>query len=306
MTDDFTPDDPSNVSLDPSMDDDSIDETSEAAPTDRRPTHEFPLSGPINLDVRIGVGAITVHAKDDLATAQVVLIAQKQDADTLQRTTVTMHGHTLTIRGPKARGWSLDKLLGPTTCADIMAIVVTVPSGTAMKLASYGAKTTVTGRAGSVHIATGAGTSEVAEVDGDLLARFGSGSIDIERVTGSVTLKYGSGTAHLSEVAGALDLISGSGAMDLGTARGAVRVRSGSGEVTIGHAHGDVEFATGSGSLAIGLEPGQPARLDINTGHGRLISELDVSDTAPTDDLAAITIRARTGNGDVRLFRAVA
>ena len=288
MTEDVTPDDPTGLD------------------SSHHPTHEFPLSGPINLDVRIGVGAITVHAKDGVQTAQVELIAQRQDADTLQRTTVNMHGHTLTIRGPKARGWSFDKLLGPTTCADIMAIVVTVPSGTAMKLASYGAKTTVTGRAGSVHIATGAGTSEVGEVDGDLLARFGSGSIDIERVAGSVTLKYGSGNAHLSEVTGALDLISGSGSMDLGTARGAVRVRSGSGEVTIRHAHGDVEFATGAGSLAVGLEPGQPARLDINTGHGRLISELDVSDTAPTEDLPAITIRARTGSGDVRLFRAVA
>lgn len=317
MPDDFTPDETfdeasiDDAPIDETATDDATDDASHAGPAGHRhasdhPTREFPLSGPINLDVRIGVGAIKVHAQDDVRTAQVELIAQKDDADTLPRTTVEMNGRTLTIRGPKARGWSLDKLLGPTTCADVMAIVVTVPSGTAMKLASYGAQTTVSGRAGSVHIATGAGTSQIAEVDGDLIARFGSGSVNIERVTGSVKLKYGNGSAHLTEVTGPLDLVSGSGSLDVGTAHGAVRVRSGSGEVTIGRAQGDVEIATGSGTLAVGLAPGQPARLDINTGHGRLISELDVSDTAPEQDQPAITIRARTGSGDVRLFRAVA
>ena len=269
-------------------------------------SHHFLLTGVINLDVRIGVGAITVTAADDVDTAVVRLIAQRADSDVLARTSVQMNGRTLTIRGPKARGWSVDKLFGATTGDDIVAIDVIVPAGTAMRLASYGATTTVSGRAGSVHVATGAGETRLDHIDGDLTAHFGNGSIDVERVCGSVILRYGNGNARLGEVTGRVEMASGGGELTLGTTRGSVRVRTGSGQVTIARAQHDVEIGTGSGALALGLEPGRAARLDITTGHGRLISELDVSDVAPSGMSEPITIRARTGRGDVRLFRAVA
>ncbi len=64
-------------------------------------TQQFPLTGPINLDVRVSVGAIVVRAEDDVDTAQVELIPRREDSDVLARTRVDMDGRTLTIRGPK-------------------------------------------------------------------------------------------------------------------------------------------------------------------------------------------------------------
>ncbi len=274
-------------------------------------TQEFPLTGPINLDIRVSVGAIVVRADDDLDAARVELVPRREDSDVLARTRVNLDGRTLTVRGPKGKGWSLDKLHGATTCADIVDVHVHVPSGTDMRLASYGAQATVSGRAGSVVIATGAGTSTVERVDGDLVARFANGSIDVARVDGSAMLRFNGGRAHLGEVVGDVSLACGNGDIDVDAVHGSVKARTGAGAVTIGQTAGNVDMSTGSGLLSVGLRPGQPARLDISTGHGRLISDLDVTDAEPVVEAdgtttPAITIRARTGHGDVRLFRATA
>jgi hypothetical protein len=270
---------------------------------------QFPLTGPINLDVRVSVGAVVVRAEDDVDTAEVELVPRREDSDVLARTRVEMDGRTLTIRGPKGKGWSLDKLHGPTTCADIVDIHVLVPAGTSMRLASYGAQATITGRAGSVVIATGAGTSSVERVDGDLVARFANATLDVARVDGSAVVRFNGGRAHLGNVAGDVMLACGNGDVDVDDAHGSVRARTGAGAVTIARTSGDVDMSTGSGLLSVGLRPGQPARLDISTGRGRLLSDLDVTDAEPVAEPGAsrppaITIRARTGNGDVRLFRA--
>ena len=55
--------------------------------------------------------------------------------------------------------------------------------------------------------------------------------------------------------------------------------------------------------MSIGLPSGVTARLDVMTGAGQVRSELPVTDQ-PAERSGAITVRARTGNGDVRLFRA--
>lgn len=269
-------------------------------------THHFPLTGPVNLDVRVGLGAVVVRAEGDVDHAQVELIARSEDSDVLARTTAVMNGRTLTIRGPKGR-WVLDKRRGPTTRPDIVDVHVVVPAGTSMKLASYGAQSTVSGRAGSVLIATGAGSSTIERVEGDLVARFAHASLDVQHVDGSATVRFNGGHVHLGEVGGDVELACGTGDLDLAIAHGCVRARTGAGAVTIGQAGGGVDVATGSGELGVGLGQGQPARLDIITGHGRLICDLDVTDVEPvTAGGPAITIRARTGRGDVRLFRAVA
>ena len=273
-------------------------------------TQHFPLTGPINLDVRVSVGAIVVRAEDGVETAEVELIPRRAQSDVVARTRVTMTARTLTIRGPKGKGWSLDKLQGPTTCADVVDVHVVVPAGTSMRLASYGAQVAVSGRAGSVVIATGAGSATAERIDGDLVARFANGNLDVARVDGSATLRFNGGQAHLGDVTGDLTLACGSGDIAVDAAHGRVRARTGAGAVTIGHAGGDVDLSTGSGLLSVGLGPGQPARLDITTGRGRLVSDLDVTDSEPVDADGsggpAITIRTRSGSGDVRLFRAVA
>ena len=69
--------------------------------------------------------------------------------------------------------------------------------------------------------------------------------------------------------------------------------------------YGDVDLASGSGAVSIGLPGGVTARLDVTTGSGNVRTDLPIADAAEVVR-GAITVRARTGSGDVRLFRAAA
>ena len=89
----------------------------------------------------------------------------------------------------------------------------------------------------------------------------------------------------------------------IGTARGSVRSRSGSGNARFDAVYGDVDFASGAGQVSIGLPAGVAARLDVQTGTGDVVSDLPIEDRR-TGTGTSITVRARIGSGDVRLFRA--
>jgi hypothetical protein len=269
-------------------------------------THQiFELSGPINLDCRIGFGNVTVRAEENASQASVTLTARTNDSDIVQRTTVEMQGPTLVVHGPRQRGGLFDMPLLSRRFRDHdgMDVDVTVPAGTAMRISSYGADIDVTGRSGSADIASGSSEVRLDDVDGDLRLRYGSGPATVRRVKGTVEVKYGSGKLNLGEVGDSLDVTCGSGSLQVGVAHGAVRLRTGSGGASIDVAEGDVELTSGSGDLSIGLRQGHSARLDVVTGSGRLHSEFSVEDVPPTGKDPA-TIRARTGSGDVHLRRA--
>ena len=110
---------------------------------------------------------------------------------------------------------------------------------------------------------------------------------------------------RLSDVGGSLDSAVGSGDLHAGTVRGSIKSRAGSGDVHVDAAHGDVDVASGSGSITLGLPAGISARLDVTTGSGQVQSDLPV-EQAPAGNARSITVRARTGSGDVRLVRAAA
>jgi hypothetical protein len=63
-------------------------------------TTSFPLSGPIDLSCRLGVGTVTVHADEGITEAKVVLTARDAKSDFIERTTVELSGSTLVVHGP--------------------------------------------------------------------------------------------------------------------------------------------------------------------------------------------------------------
>jgi hypothetical protein len=83
-----------------------------------------------------------------------------------------------------------------------------------------------------------------------------------------------------------------------------VRARSGSGSARLAEVHGDVDVASGAGEVEIGLPAGLNAQLDLHSGSGQVRSELPVDDRPGEGKSKPIRLRARTGSGDVRLFRA--
>jgi hypothetical protein len=263
------------------------------------PVTTIPLSTQIDLVVRLGRGSLTVHTREDAAEA-IVRLTPRGQPDALDRFNVELAGHTLSVLGPRQGG--LPDLLGGRR-KDSVDVVVEVPHGTALKLTSVDADITVTGRCGRADVATGSATVRLATVDGDLRLRYGSGEGSAEAVHGSVQVRAGSGSARFGEVTGGLHCGFGSGSLDASVVRGTLHSRAGSGSVSVGAVHGDVDVASGSGGFTLGVPAGVAARLDVTTGSGQLHSDLPV-EQAPATGARSITIRARTGSGDVHLVRA--
>jgi hypothetical protein len=266
-------------------------------------TKTFPLDAAINLLGRIGHGSFTVTEQDGLTEATVTLAPRSKNSDLLESTLVEMSGRTLSVQTPRQGGIFDLGLLGGNSRREAIDIAVTVPSGTAVKISAVTADITVTGRSGSADIASGSSTISLGDIDGDLRLRYGSGTARVGDVSGSVEARSGSGDASFGEIGGALSAGCGSGNLEVSSVRGSVRSRAGSGTASLGAVSGDVDVARGSGSIAIGLPAGQPARLDVTTGSGRVESDLPIED-APATQNDPITVRARTGSGNVRLFRA--
>jgi len=263
-------------------------------------TRTFPIDGGINLLARLGHGSITVHCVDGLSEARVDLAG----GAVLEHTTVELQGPTLTIGTPRQGG--LADLFGSwRRNLERLDVVVEVPTGTAIKIVTFTADITIEGRCGGADIASGHATVRLGEVGGDLTVRSGSSSVSAARVAGAATIRTGNGDVRIGEVGGNLQCTCGSGRLDVGLTRGSVRLRSGSGEVSVAAAFGDVDLGSGSGSMSIGLPAGVRARLDVTAGSGQVISELPITDRADRSG-PAISVRARTGSGDVRLFRAAA
>lgn len=262
----------------------------------------IPLSGPINLIARLGHGTVTVTARDDLAEATVRLTPRELDSDILERIVVEMRGPTLAVVAPR-QGGIADLIGGWKRERDSVDVDIEVPTGTALKISTASADITVKGRCGGADIATGSAVIDVDTVDGDLRLRYGSATSRVQEVTGDAVVRSGAGDAQFGEVGGALQAGFGSGNLAIDIAHGGVRSRAGSGDASIGTAYGDVDFGSGSGTVSVGLPAGLSARLDVTTGSGRVQSDLPIEES-PAAGSKSITIRARTGSGDVRLFRA--
>jgi hypothetical protein len=265
-------------------------------------TQTFPLDGPITLQGRIGRGAFTVTEQDGRTEATVTIESRHPESDIVDRTEVTLRGRTLVVAAPR-QGGVFDLIGGKNPKRDAVDVSVVVPSGTAVKISSFSADVTVTGRSGSADIAAGAARISLEHVDGDLRLRYGSGSATVGPVTGSVEARSGSGGAVLGEVGGSLNFGCGSGDLTVAAVGGSARARAGSGTFSLGVARGDVDVVSGSGGVTIGLAAGTTARLELTTGSGAVNSELPIDD-APQQKGPSITVRARTGSGDVRLVRA--
>ena len=264
----------------------------------------FPLTGAINLSVRVGRGSVVVETAEDLATAPVCLSPSPGAEDLADQFTVEMVGPTLTVAGPPERrqagivsGWRERQ-----RSRDGVAVTVTVPTGTALKIETSGAPITVTGRCGGADVATGSGAIVLGHVDGDVLLSYGSAVSRVDRVSGSATVRCGSGEAVFGIIEGSLQRASGSGPLDVGEVHGTVRSRSGSGSSRLAAVHGDVDLASGSGAMSIGLPAGTTAHVNATTGSGRVRSDLPIEEAPATKN--PITVRARTGSGDIHLFRA--
>lgn len=270
----------------------------------------FPVSGPLELTCQFGSGSLTVNARDQLAEARVMIRSREADLpveqlfrveltdDRLEVVQRSEQGSFLQGMFEDLRNFNFGRIFGRAE----FDIVIELPTGSAVKAMVMSAAVTSTGRIGATTVGSGSANVQLDEVDGPLRMQSGSGNLLANRVTGPGKVRGGSGNVRIGEIGGPLSINVGSGQVEVEVAHEVVRIRSGSGTTVIEAAERDVDIASSSGTVTIGLRAGQQARLDVATGSGRLNTEMPVQDSAPSGD--AITIRARTGSGDVTVRRA--
>lgn len=180
-----------------------------------------------------------------------------------------------------------------------LAITVRAPAGSQVAVRSGSADVTITGAAGTLDLTTGTGMIAADRADGRASVKTGSGTVRLGPMLGGLRARTGTGEVEVSSVSGSSVLLTGSGDIWLGAVQSDVSARTGSGDVTVADAaSGKIQLATGSGALRVAVRSGVTAEIDLSSGSGQARSDLEVGSTPPSDPVA-LRINGRTGSGEV-------
>jgi DUF4097 and DUF4098 domain-containing protein YvlB len=231
---------------------------------------EFPATDPIDLQIRVPAGDVTVRAAAT-QTARVTLSGAER---TLDATRVEFENGVLSVIAPDR------PRLGRTADVDV---TVEMPEGSSCVAHTASADVRCTGELSSLDVHTA------------------SGDVSAERVSGLARATTASGDVHVGE-AGEVDADSASGDVTIGQVSGPVQVSTASGDVRIDAASGSrAEAKSASGDINIAVTPGIGVYLDLSTMSGTVSSELDPAEETGGADM---TLSCRTLSGDVQVTRA--
>ncbi|MFD6070507.1 MULTISPECIES: DUF4097 family beta strand repeat-containing protein [Amycolatopsis] len=278
---------------------------------------DFEAEGPIEIDVSVGIGRVTieltgesgVHAEVrrdggeqqpwvDGMTSLLSWVGERfgdqlggspagSVGDAVAQTRIEKVGNRLVVQAPKA--WQLKNVP--------LAVTVRAPAGSHLEVRAGAADVTVTGSAGRADLLTGAGKIGLERADGSAIVRTGTGDIKLGPTLSGLQLRTGSGSVEAASVSGSATLATGTGDVWLGEVAGEVLARTGSGSLSVADAaSGTLELTTGSGEVRVGIRGGVHAEVDLSSTTGSVSSELEVAETAPAE--VSLKVRARTGTGD--------
>jgi DUF4097 and DUF4098 domain-containing protein YvlB len=238
-------------------------------------THwEFPTSEPVDLQVQVPAGNITVLATAT-QTATVTIDSTRGGSDErfLTSTRVEFDQPTLSITTP------MKGLLGHGS----LDVTVELPEGSSCRVRTASADVHCTGELGAADIHTA------------------SGDVRVETVTGLADVDTASGDVQV-QVAAEVRAKSASGDVNLGRVSGPASVSTASGDVKIDEAAGPkTDIKSASGDIRVAVEPGIGVYQDLSSLSGTVSSELEPAEESGGPDM---TLHCRTLSGDVRVSRA--
>ena len=187
----------------------------------------FDVAGPVELEIRLASGDITVDADAD-GRVEIELTAHDDESQRLvDEATVELREHgnrpQVIVDVPNKRGFNLGQMFSRQgiTCR------VRCPQGSGLSAKTKSADLVAHGVLGGLHVQTA------------------SGDVEADRVTGGVNVKCASGDVTVREVAGGVNVQNASGDVDIEVVRGPLNVNSASGDVTIGEAYDNVNVEHG-------------------------------------------------------------
>lgn len=303
-----------NVTENAETPDNATDAEDTSAQTPPVRVQSFDVDGPIEIDVSVGAGKVTVRLTNEPgATVEIrhqpgdqspwaqglsslmnwvndqFADASGQSSPTaaIHQTRVDLAGGRLVVRTPKAL---------PLRSIPL-AVTVRAPSGSHVTGHTGTAGLTVTGSAGRLDVSSGSGAISCDRADGSAGISTGSGAVRLGPMLGGLRARSGSGDMEVSSIAGPTSLHTGTGDVWLGAVAGDVMARTGSGDLTVADAgSGRLELITGTGEIRVGIRQGVTAEVDLTSGTGKATSELEVRHVQPAGEVA-VRLRGRTGAG---------
>jgi hypothetical protein len=241
---------------------------------------EFPTDGPIELEIRLPAGSVTIAAEPTqvaTVTAAPKRPGGSRDSEAVQGVRVDFEKGRLSVVVPERL-----RLRG----GGALDLEVRVPTGSACALVTASADGRCTGELAS------------------LTSRSASGDLSVDVISGPAVVRTASGDVRVRETAGLLRVHSASGDVAVDHVGGDADVQTASGDVRIGAiGAGRGEITTVSGDIWVGVPAGIGVYLDLSAVSGDVRSELEPSGA---DGDAELTLACRSVTGDVLVTRAAA
>ncbi|WP_433210649.1 DUF4097 family beta strand repeat-containing protein [Dactylosporangium sp. CS-047395] len=274
----------------------------------------YDVSGPIDLDVNVGVALVDIVASD--TTEVVVEIVPTNpgrggDESLARQATVSFDGGRVRVKVPRRLN-----LFGKGDSVDVRC---EVPTGSRVTVENAYGSVRARGVLGDTRIVAKYG-GVTADTVADLVLDAPYGSTDIAEVTGRLNVVAGHGALRIGHVHGDAKLRASHGSLELGTAAGHVEAAT-SGALTIDRALGDVTARSAHGAIRlrevgggairldngyadieVGVPAGVAAWIDASSANGRVLSELQPDPEAATSD-RTVELHLHNNYGNVSIRR---
>lgn len=264
--------------------------------------YEFPVTGPIDTEIRLADGRVDTTTQNGLTTATVKvdpMDGSDASREAAERTTVEMHGNRLSIKAPDigATGWLRGRRAK-------ISITATLPAESTVELRSASADATLHGVYAAVAVHTASGDAFVETVTGDLTVNAASGDVKAGHVSGDLKVNSASGDLHAEQVDGTMTVHTASGDVEVGTVGGGAKANTASGDITITRLiRGNAKINSASGDIEIGVGAGAGVYMDVSSMSGRARSELDTTSVPANGNEPEVTLHLRSMSGDITVKR---
>jgi hypothetical protein len=259
---------------------------------------EYPCSGPVTVDLRLGGGSCEIRAEPrDTALVEVEPYDNSDAAREAARDTrVELSGDTLVISAPETGGWLFRR-------APRLRVTAAVPTGSSGRLRVASADISCYGEWDQVKANTASGNVYVERANGDLSINSASGDIRAGQIDGRLTVNTASGDIATTRVIGPVEIKGASADVEIDEIGGDLRTSTASGDVRVGSARqGAISVNSASGDVSLGVVAGTGVWLDLNTLSGRTRSDLSVGEQSPPTG-HDLSIQVRTMSGDIDIHR---
>ncbi|MCG5431560.1 DUF4097 domain-containing protein [Mycobacterium sp. MYCO198283] len=261
----------------------------------------FASPGPITARIDIAAGRIHLTASERTDTTVTVRPhnpSRPRDVKAAEEAKVRFDRDTLVV---SAGTTGLGQLW--TGAVDV---TVELPRRSRLQASLASGSLQADGEYADTRLAAASGDCAVGAVAGALRADTASGDVTVAAVDGEVTVSTSSGDLSIADMRGELTYSTAGGHLTIEHLEGRVTAQSASGSVRIVTATaGEISTRSGSGGLDVGIADGTAGHLNVTTSSGAVTNTLDIAD-GPGDAERTLTVRARTGSGDIVIRRPAA